>query len=60
LLLANLFLLLGDLLSQGIGHTCLPLLLLALLDGLAVLLERLIAGITGKPDQTIRFLGGQG
>ena len=60
MLVANLSLLLGDLLSEGIGHTCLPLLLLALLDGLAVLLERLIAGVTGKPDQTIRILGWQG
>jgi len=54
LLVGDLLLLIGDLLVVARAQRVLPFLLLALVGRLAVLLELQVAGVSGKPDQTIR------
>ena len=62
LLVGNLFLLIGevlllidDLLFIAGGHRRLPVVALLLGDGLTILLDRLVAGVSGIPNQTMRF-----
>jgi hypothetical protein len=53
LLIGDSLLLIGNLLVVTDAHRRLPFLLLALVCCLAVLLELLVAGVSGKPDQAI-------
>lgn len=55
LLVGDALLLLGNLLVVTRAHRGLPLLLLSFVRRLAVLLELLVAGVSGKPDQAIRL-----
>jgi len=54
LLVGDSLLLIRNLLIVAGSHRGLPFLLLALVGRLAVLLELQVAGVSGKPDQTIR------